>query len=56
MRFTILAAILMAFALSACDSPVTEGNYDVPEKDFESYSKEIEILRNSNNSSSNNSN
>lgn len=53
MKLTLLAAVLAAFTLSACfDSPVTEGDYSAPEKDFESYQRESEILRNSNNSSS----
>jgi hypothetical protein len=51
MRLTILFAILLAFTLPACmDSPVTEGNYNLPEKDFESYIRERDILQNSNNS------
>ena len=50
MRFTILIAILMAFTLSACiESPATEGDYDVPEKDFETYKKERDLFRESNN-------
>lgn len=40
----------MAFILFACiESPATEGNYDVPEKDFETYKKKRDMLRENNN-------
>ena len=52
MKLSILAAVLLAFSLSACmESPVTEGRADLPAKDFAEYAKEREALQNSSNNS-----
>lgn len=50
MKLTLIAAISLAFTLSACmDSPVTEGRADLPPKDFSEYAKERKTLQNSSN-------